>query len=409
MENAEQELSFKKFFDVYKQKIVPELEKLEPYRIKLLEKYKKDKIFYLSLFIFSITLILFSFSLPVFLHKTDFDPLISTFAQLAPMFLGIPLAMYSGNFLTNNNYKNIKNYKNMLKYNVMDDILKTFGNIEWIKHDKTKTWEDREYSDLNNKSQQEILEFIDKIEKGQYRLDRFDRSGLFLDYNEKYLDDEFKCVYKGVPFNIYEIMLFKNLGKNSYTAFNGIVINYKYNKKIKNRTVVATKGNTTKKQNFMYSLIFSAFASLEIFKHGYSHGKLIFAIILFLISAYFEWKFKKYEEPLNIITLEDPKFNKKFDVYSSDEVEARYLVTPLFMELLNNLKTVFNSKEIKCSFFDDNFMLAISTNEDIFEIGDINVPCTDMKFILQFWKELSSIYKMVEYFRLNKELYPQKT
>ena len=159
----------------------------------------------------------------------------------------------------------------------------------------------------------------------------------------------------------------------------------------------------------MYSLIFSAFASLEIFKHGYSHGKLIFAIILFLISAYFEWKFKKYEEPLNIITLEDPKFNKKFDVYSSDEVEARYLVTPLFMELLNNLKTVFNSKEIKCSFFDDNFMLAISTNEDIFEIGDINVPCTDMKFILQFWKELSSIYKMVEYFRLNKELYPQKT
>ena len=113
----------------------------------------------------------------------------------------------------------------------------------------------------------------------------------------------------------------------------------------------------------------------------------------------------KKEHYSNKIILEDPKFNKRFNVYSSDEVEARYLVTPLFMELLDNLKTAFGNKKLKCSFFDDNLMIAISTNKDIFEIGDLFTPCDNPKFILQFYRELSSIYKMIEYFKLNEKIF----
>ena len=119
------------------------------------------------------------------------------------------------------------------------------------------------------------------------------------------------------------------------------------------------------------------------------------------------WKLTKYDEPLNDIKLEDPKFNKRFNVYSSDEVEARYLVTPLFMELLNNLKTAFGSKQLKCSFFNDTFMIAISTKKDLFELGDLSTPCNSPKFVLQFWRELTSIYKMIEYFKLNEKMYLQ--
>jgi len=149
------------------------------------------------------------------------------------------------------------------------------------------------------------------------------------------------------------------------------------------------------------------FLIMAVISLGYSHIKLIFAIILFIIFVYLDWKYGEKDEPLNKINLEDPKFSKRFNVYSSDEVEARYLVTPLFMELLDNLKTAFNSKTIKCSFFDDNLMIAISTKKDVFEIGDLSIPCDNPKFILQFWRELSSIYKMVEYFKLNEKTHLQ--
>ena len=37
-------------------------------------------------------------------------------------------------------------------------------------------------------------------------------------------------------------------------------------------------------------------------------------------------------EKLHKINLEDPVFNKMYNVHSADEVEARYLITTAFME-----------------------------------------------------------------------------
>ena len=132
-----------------------------------------------------------------------------------------------------------------------------------------------------------------------------------------------------------------------------------------------------------------------------------FPIVVLIILLIVEYKYRKPEEPLDLVTLEDSAFNKRFDVYSSSETEARYLVTPLFMELLNNLQTAFGSKKLKCSFFNyfgkNRFMVAISTKKDLFEIGDISTPFDNPKHITQFYKELKSIYAMIEYFKLDKK------
>ena len=81
---------------------------------------------------------------------------------------------------------------------------------------------------------------------------------------------------------------------------------------------------------------------------------------------------KKYEKPLDKVNLEDPMFSKKFDVYSSDQIEARFWVTPAFMERFQNLTTAFGTKKAKCSFYDgDKIMFAISTDKNLFEIGNI--------------------------------------
>lgn len=61
---------------------------------------------------------------------------------------------------------------------------------------------------------------------------------------------------------------------------------------------------------------------------------------------------------LERVTLEDPIFERQFEVYSNDQVEARYLLTTSFMERLLELSALYDNK-IECCFYDDNLLLKI--------------------------------------------------
>ncbi len=373
MEVKESNLSFRNFLKVYENEVVPKFKTLEQTRIDLKRKDIITRIFFSVLIIIGIS----CFLLPITLLYTAYT-LNDSLSIVLPI-TGILIIV--GLCTRYDLQKNNKNFKNLIKIKTINDILQIFGDIKWIKHDKNSALvysSGSIFSELN-------------------------KSGLFTDFNEVYIDDEFDCKYKEVPFKIYETKLIKYGPKNSrQKVFQGIVVFFKYNKKIRNRTVISTKGNHTRKQNFLTTIGLTAIASLGIFKNGYSHDKLVFAIIFLLITAYFTYHSQKYEEPLNKIILEDTKFIKKFDVYSSDDTEARYLVTPLFMELLNKFTTAYKSKKIKCSFFDDNFMVAISTNNDCFEMGNLYTSLNSSKYIFRFYRELKSIYNMIEYFKLDK-------
>ena len=51
--------------------------------------------------------------------------------------------------------------------------------------------------------------------------------------------------------------------------------------------------------------------------------------------------FKKKFSSLKNVKLEDPNFEKMFEVYSDDQVESRYLLTVTFMERLKELAETF--------------------------------------------------------------------
>lgn len=110
---------------------------------------------------------------------------------------------------------------------------------------------------------------------------------------------------------------------------------------------------------------------------------------------------------LSRVVLENNNFNKKFSVYSSDQVEARYLVTPSFMEKLYNINTAFGAKNINCSFFDDNLMIAIETDRDLFEFGNLFKPLHEGLKIHQFHREICAIFDLVDYFKLDENIYLQ--
>lgn len=73
------------------------------------------------------------------------------------------------------------------------------------------------------------------------------------------------------------------------------------------------------------------------------------------------------------------------------------------MDRLQNLRTAFGTQKIKCSFFDDQIMFAISTRKDLFELGSLFKPLSSNSDVEKFYKELSSVQQMIDHFRLSQK------
>ena len=96
-------------------------------------------------------------------------------------------------------------------------------------------------------------------------------------------------------------------------------------------------------------------------------------------------------------TLEDVVFEKKFDVFTDDEVEARYLLTTTFMERLTNIKTAFNAKNISCAFYQDKL-------RDLFSVASLFKPVNDEKQFFTMFEEINSLLYLIEHFKLDRKI-----
>lgn len=236
------------------------------------------------------------------------------------------------------------------------------------------------------------------------------RSKLFDNYDEVYFDDIFMMKYNGVKFNVADVMLYimsddkhKKPDQNCI-LFSGAIINIPTNKKIKAETLIFSK------EPFIKMNLNTIFFTLELFFiiiYLYSHDVIFIIlniIILILYLVYCMINYKKCDKhEFKRVSLEDPVFNKKFTVYSKNQVEARYLLTTSFIDRLNNLKVAFKTNNIRCAFFDDNVMFALKTNIDLFELGNLFTPLTEPKNFDKFYNQIMSIYQMIDYFKLDQK------
>jgi len=112
------------------------------------------------------------------------------------------------------------------------------------------------------------------------------------------------------------------------------------------------------------------------------------------IGNFFVGKFsRKYSN----VKLEDPEFEKQFEIYASDQVEARYLLTTSFMERLKGLSDLL-AASIQASFFDNKLMIMVNAKKNLFELSsirrpvnfirDVNMVLEEMKIVMQIIKEL---------------------
>lgn len=255
------------------------------------------------------------------------------------------------------------------------------------------------------------------------------KSGLFSTFNRYEHDDVINGEYNGVEFSIEEIELrqVSNSGRHStdFQAFKGVIIKFPSNKKIRAHTLITTKGdmnirNYDTGMKFVIPYIILV-AAIPIFVFGIPVLKIMYPIFIkvgfetlvqiflntlsFLITpailiGIIIYRYIRNHKKLENVSLEDISFDKRFNVYSKNQIEARYLLTPSFMEKLNNLQTSFGTRNIKCSFFDNKIIFAISTKKDLFEIGSLFSPLTTPKLIYKFVDELASIYDIIDYFKL---------
>ncbi len=93
--------------------------------------------------------------------------------------------------------------------------------------------------------------------------------------------------------------------------------------------------------------------------------------------------------------LEDPAFEKAFEVFTSDQVEARFLLTPDMMERLMELERVFHGKGLRCAFSGEQ-MLVVVEGDNLFQPGSLFTPLEDPARLRRILDDFSIMFRLID-------------
>ena len=179
----------------------------------------------------------------------------------------------------------------------------------------------------------------------------------------KTFDDSFVGNYRNVEIAISECNYTYGSGKYRKDAFSGVIIRLKMNKNFEGLTVVRPKKNVDMPD------------CSDLKNAG-----------------------------LMEVKLEDVEFSKQYSIYSTDQIEARYLLTTSFMERFKNIVMAFSSETAFCSFSDNYVYIAPYTKKDLFDLCSLTKSITDSKQFDVLFEEFASILELVDHFKLDKKL-----
>ncbi|MBX3489627.1 MAG: DUF3137 domain-containing protein [Parvibaculum sp.] len=154
----------------------------------------------------------------------------------------------------------------------------------------------------------------------------FESCHLLPSYSRKSLEDHVRGEVRGVPFELAEAFLERKVRRDKRDeydlVFRGLVARFRFPKRFSSRTVLrADRG------------------MLNALGHAGVAGERV--------------------------RLEDPRFEKLFEVFSGDQVEARYLLTPAFMERMVALAELTGAP-LQAAFEGGELLLAIDGRRGYF-------------------------------------------
>ena len=120
----------------------------------------------------------------------------------------------------------------------------------------------------------------------------------------------------------------------------------------------------------------------------------------------FGTKFQKFSGHGDLVKLEDPEFEKSFVVYSSDQTEARYILSSSLMKRILDYK-IKSKKNIKLSFVSSRLFVTVPYGKDLFEpklFGEI----TDFKSVEEYYTDLKLVLELIEDLNLNMRIWTKE-
>lgn len=229
-----------------------------------------------------------------------------------------------------------KNYKKDTKKIIMPELTKFFDNVAYFQNENG--------IDIN------ILK----------------KSDLFMGMEKVYCDDSFEGIYQETKFQLAEQRITtyvhtKN-GRRESTMFNGILLQFQFGKKFSGQTVVKDKRGRFLAiiLLMLFLAVFAAIMVIDPTRIRWDDSEYFIYYLGMLGYMYWHRKYRK-------VHLEDVVFSKHWSVLATDQIEARYILTPALMEKILKIKKMFSAHSISFAFFDDKVLIAISTNKDMFE------------------------------------------
>lgn len=129
-------------------------------------------------------------------------------------------------------------------------------------------------------------------------------------------------------------------------------------------------------------------ANIQVKQKGFNNSKIT--------NWWNEEKFRKVE-------MEDQTFNRYFTVYTQDEHDAFYVLTPPLMEKIKNITNLINGKIMLC-FIDNKLHVGLENGIDSFE-PNIFDEINEEKIIESLIKDIKVVTSFVDELDLDKDLF----
>lgn len=193
-------------------------------------------------------------------------------------------------------------------------------------------------------------------------------SKLFSGFNKLESEDYIQGTYKKLDIKLSEVELINSV---------------QYQKLNDNQLVTITEDTTVFKGLFIITSVNKSFSSET-----------------YVVPNTWLKFFNSLPHYLNRVVLEDPDFETAFDVYSNDQIEARYLLTPSFME---RLVEVNKNYKIRCYFINKQMLMAIELNEEFLPLLELSKPIS-YETIKQVYNQFNIIFNIIDALKLDMNI-----
>ena len=115
-------------------------------------------------------------------------------------------------------------------------------------------------------------------------------------------------------------------------------------------------------------------------------------------------------QPGELVKMEDPEFEKLFKVFSTDQIEARYILTPSLIRRIVEFRTKTRSP-IRLSFIASRVFVAIPTSHDHFEPPSLFAPANRLlepTTLARYLEEIRFAIAVVDELNLNTRIWTKR-